>query len=124
MYQIARDRFGDSALLVKEDTIRGKAIPVLSRFVYLNLSPFTDVYNAISPSIPFVVIPKDNSIFGPVTETYDLLRDEKVGRQIFVREELTLPIRHSFVVRKGAKLQDIKRVLSHEQVLNAILSFS
>lgn len=71
-----------------------------------------------------MVIPKDNSIFGPVTETYDLLRDEKVGHQIFVREELTLPIRHSFVVRKGAKLQDIKRVLSHEQVLNALLSFS
>jgi len=103
-HQIAIERFGDSALLVKEDTIRG-------------------VYNALSPLIPFVVIPKDNSIFGPVTETYDLLRDEKMGSQIFVREELTLPIRHSFLVRKGAKLQDIKRVLSHEQALGQCTNF-
>lgn len=66
------------------------------------------------------MVPKENSIHGPVIETYDLLRDEKIGEQIFIREELTMAIKHSLIVRKGTKLKEIRRVLSHEQVGSVI----
>ena len=70
------------------------------------------------------MVPKENSIHGPVIETYDLLRDEKIGEQIFIREELTMAIKHSIIVRKGTKLQDIRKVLSHEQVGSTIILVS
>ena len=81
----------------------------------LNNGP-AEVFRAVSPEIPFGLLPQENSIFGTVTETYDLLRLPEVGTERFVRGELILPVQHSLLVRRGVKLEDIDRVLSHEQV--------
>lgn len=71
--------------------------------------------NALSQEIPFAVVPQENSIFGNVTETYDLLRLPEMGKVKFVQGEVTLGVRHCLVVRNGVKLEQIQRILSHEQ---------
>lgn len=70
----------------------------------------------MSPTIPFGVVPQENTIFGSVIETYDQLRHSNVGKGLFVVGEVTLGVQHCLLARKGVPLSDIKNVLSHEQV--------
>lgn len=69
----------------------------------------------MSSDIPFGLLPQENSIYGTVTETYDLLRSPEVGMNKFVKGEATLPVRHHLLVRRGVKLGDVHKILSHEQ---------
>jgi len=62
------------------------------------------------------LLPQENSIFGIVTETYDLLRSSELGENKWIRGAVTLSVQHCLVVRRGKTMRDIKRVLSHEQV--------
>jgi prephenate dehydratase len=71
-----------------------------------------DVFTVLSERIPVGVIPHENSIFGTVTETYDLLRDTSR----FVCGEVTRKIEHCLLVQKGVQIHQIKRIFSHEQV--------
>ncbi|KAH9937077.1 Prephenate dehydratase-domain-containing protein [Fomitopsis serialis] len=103
-YQCAKTGFGSSVEYVERPSI-------------------TEVFNAVSPDVPFGLLPQENSVFGTVTETYDLLRLPEVGTGKFIRGELVLPIRHSLVVRRGVKLEDVERVLSHEQALGQCSRF-
>ncbi|KAF9822063.1 hypothetical protein IEO21_00057 [Rhodonia placenta] len=103
-YQCARNAFGDSVEYIERQTI-------------------TDVFNAVSEEIPFALIPQENSFFGTVTETYDLLRLPEVGQQKFVRGETTHAVRHSLLVRRGVKLENVQRVMSHEQALGQCARF-
>lgn len=78
----------------------------------MHLSP-ADVFLSLSYAVPFGVVPQENSIFGSVTETYDVLRKPDTG---VVCGEVTLAVQHCLLVRRGVKLEDIEQVLSHEQV--------
>ena len=71
------------------------------------------VFNALCSEVPIGVVPQENSIFGSVIETYDLL---KVPDAAFIRGEITLKVEHCLLVRKGVQYSNIKRILSHEQV--------
>jgi prephenate dehydratase len=62
------------------------------------------------------LLPQENSIFGIVTETYDLLRSSELGENKWIRGAVTLSVQHCLIVRRGKTMRDIKRVLSHEQV--------
>ena len=62
------------------------------------------------------VIPAENSIFGSVVETLDLLRLPEVGNEKVVAGQVVLEVQHCLLAAKGTKLGDIKNVLSHEQV--------
>lgn len=90
---------------------------------YIERGSITDVFNAVSAEIPFALIPQENSVYGTVTETYDLLRLPEVGKQKYVRGEVTLAVRHCLVVRRGVKIENVRRVMSHEQALGQCARF-
>ncbi|TFK41061.1 Prephenate dehydratase-domain-containing protein [Crucibulum laeve] len=76
------------------------------------------VFHALSETIPLGVVPQENSIFGNVIETYDAL--QHAG---FVRGEITLKVQHCLLVRKGVKMDDIQKIMSHEQALGQCQDF-
>ncbi|KAI0721240.1 PDT-domain-containing protein [Cerioporus squamosus] len=90
---------------------------------YAEQSSITDVFRAVSAEVPFAVIPQENSTYGSVIDTYDALRSPEAGQTVFVRGELTLAVKHCLVVRSGVKLEDIQRVMSHEQALGQCSRF-
>lgn len=61
-------------------------------------------------------VPIENSTHGSVIETYDALRQPRMGSTGFVRAEHILAIKHCLVGAKGATLSGIKSISSHEQV--------
>ncbi|KIJ68343.1 hypothetical protein HYDPIDRAFT_82790 [Hydnomerulius pinastri MD-312] len=90
---------------------------------YLAQPTIADVQQTLSASVPFGLIPQENSINGSVVETYNLLRIPAVGIKTFVRGFTSLGIQHSLVVRQGVKIGDIEHVLSHEQALGQCRSY-
>src|SRR3954467_15911210 len=65
------------------------------------------------------LIPLENSLAGSVAEHYDLL----LSRDVFIDREFRLRIRHNLIAAPGAKLKDIKRVLSHPIALDQCRDF-
>ncbi|KDR85090.1 hypothetical protein GALMADRAFT_233707 [Galerina marginata CBS 339.88] len=87
---------------------------------YDERNSIADVFRALSPEVPLGVVPQENSIFGIVIETYDILRSPTAN---FIRGEITLKVEHCLLVRKGVKLNQIQRVMSHEQALGQCRDF-
>jgi prephenate dehydratase len=56
------------------------------------------------------VVPIENSIEGSVNITQDILTFESEAKII---RELTLPIKHNLIAKKGIKINKIKKVISH-----------
>jgi len=75
---------------------------------------FDDVFNLVeSGEVTYGFIPVENTIAGTVVENYDLL----FANDIFVIAEAYLPIRHTLLAKKGARLENIKEALSHPHAL-------
>ncbi|EDR15630.1 uncharacterized protein LACBIDRAFT_300746 [Laccaria bicolor S238N-H82] len=87
---------------------------------YLERKTIADVFSSLSPSVPLGVVPQENSTFGSVIETCNALRGSHPG---FVRGEVLLKIDHCLLVRKGVKLDEIRKVMSHEQALGQCQEF-
>ena len=68
----------------------------------------------ISGSAGQGVVPVENSLQGPVTETLDLLIHEDILR---IGHELVLPIEHCLVAKPGTAPDEIAMVFSHPQAL-------
>ena len=66
------------------------------------------------------VVPIENSLEGSVTFTLDLLIGET---DLFVRNELVIPIDHCLVVVAGTDMEAIRAVYSHPQALAQCRSF-
>jgi prephenate dehydratase len=76
---------------------------------------FAAVISAVETGLAeFGVIPVENSIEGPVTAALDLLIHET---SLMLCAEVVVPIRHVLVGTEGARLEDIRTVMSHPQAL-------
>lgn len=77
-------------------------------------SSFYDVFAAVeSGEVKYGMIPLENSYAGRVSEIHDLLQKHEVS----IVAEHFFPITHNLAALDGAKLEDIKEVLSHPQAL-------
>ncbi len=75
---------------------------------------FYDVFTAVENNeAKYGIIPLENSYAGRVAEIHDLLQRHDVS----IVAEHFFPITHNLVGLRGAKLEDIKEVLSHPQAL-------
>jgi len=59
----------------------------------------------------------ENSLFGSVTATYDLLHDAFGDGELHLSDEILLPVFHALLALPGASLGGIRRVLSHPVAL-------
>ncbi|KAI9572877.1 Prephenate dehydratase-domain-containing protein [Boletus coccyginus] len=84
---------------------------------YLARPTITDVQQTLSVVVPFGIIPQENSINGSVVESYNVLRIPAVGQETFVRGVTVFAVKHSLVARRGVKLENVEKILSHEQAL-------
>lgn len=120
--QAAYDRFSETVDYLPRNTISGpcRTTPmkrILLPSVSAKLTAGADVFHSVGPSpAHLALLPQENSIFGIVTETYNLLRSSDVGRSKWIRGAVVLSVQHCLVVRRGKTIRDIKKVLSHEQV--------
>lgn len=75
---------------------------------------FDDVFDLVnSAEVTFGFIPVENTIAGTVVENYDLL----FANDLFVIAEVYLPVRHTLLAKKGARLEEIKEARSHPHAL-------
>ncbi|KIK71104.1 hypothetical protein GYMLUDRAFT_185503 [Collybiopsis luxurians FD-317 M1] len=87
--------------------------------VYCEKPTIADAIGSLD-SLDYAVVPRENSIYGSVIETFDNLRFLETG---FIQGEIVLKIQHCLIVKEGAKLTDIDHVLSHEQALGQCRKF-
>ncbi len=75
---------------------------------------FEDVFIKVkNGSVDFGIIPIENSLYGSVFETYDLL----LQYSLTIVGELNLQINHCLLANQNYKLEDIKKIYSHPQAL-------
>ena len=81
---------------------------------------FESVFNAVEKGLcQYGVLPVENSSAGSVTEVYDLMMRHK----FYIVKGIKLHINHALVAKKGAKVSDIKEIISHEQALQQCSEF-
>ncbi len=81
---------------------------------------FEGVFQAIQSGLcEYGVLPIENSSYGSVNEVYDLMRKYRFS----IVRGLRLKIDHRLLARPGAKLSDIKEIISHEQAIGQCGAF-
>ncbi len=83
-------------------------------------SSFDSVFSAIeSGECRYGVLPIENSTAGSVKKVYELM----LHHNFHIVRSVRIKIDHNLLSRRGAKLSDIKEVVSHEQAINQCSSF-
>jgi chorismate mutase / prephenate dehydratase len=81
---------------------------------------FEGVFQAIQSGLcQYGVLPIENSSYGSVNEVYDLMRKYRFS----IVRGLRLKIDHRLLARPGAKLSDIREIISHEQAIGQCGAF-
>ncbi len=81
---------------------------------------FESVMQAVSDGrVKYGVLPVENSNAGCVEAVYSLLN--KYG--VYIVREVKCSVRHSLLARRGAKLEEIREVISHEQAVSQCSEF-
>ncbi len=81
---------------------------------------FEDAFEALSlKNADYAVLPIENSSTGMISEVAELL----IKYRYYIIGEVCVPIRHCLLGIKGAKIEDIKKIYSHEQAIMQCESF-
>ncbi|MDL2287488.1 chorismate mutase [Eubacteriales bacterium OttesenSCG-928-G02] len=81
---------------------------------------FEGVFSSVQSELcKYGILPLENSIYGSVTEVYDLMK--KYNFKIV--KSLKLKIEHNLIANPGVKKSDIKEIISHEQALGQCSEF-
>ena len=81
---------------------------------------FESVFRAVEQNLcQYGILPIENSIHGSVTQVYDLMHKYNFHIVKSVKQK----IHHTLLVNKGAKLEDIKEIYSHEQAIGQCSDF-
>ncbi len=79
-----------------------------------------EVFAAVQEgTLPYGIIPVENSQVGSISRSYDLLLDSDV----MVRGETQVRVTHCLIANKGATLETVKKVYSHPQALGQSQGF-
>jgi prephenate dehydratase len=89
---------------------------------YVAKGSIREVFGALDESVTLALVPLENSTYGSVVETYDTFRDPRMGSKVFVRSEHVLAIQHCLIALPGTRMEEITRIISHEQVRSASAS--
>ncbi|MGA2905812.1 MAG: prephenate dehydratase [Candidatus Korobacteraceae bacterium] len=93
---------------------------MLPRAVVVPCARSAEVFDRLQTgSLNAAVIAIENSLAGSVAEHFDLL----LKRDVFVRAEFYLRIRHNLIASPGVTLQHVRRVLSHPVALDQCRNF-
>ena len=81
---------------------------------------FEGVFQAVEKGFcRYGILPIENSLYGSVTEVYDLM-----SRYNFhIARSIRLKIDHALLAKKGTKLSDIREIASHAQALGQCSAF-
>ncbi len=87
---------------------------------YIAYPNFTEAYNAVlSGECDTCVLPLENSFAGDVGVVMDLI----FSGSLYINQVIELDVIHNLLVKKGTKLEEIKKVISHQQALNQCLEY-
>ena len=87
---------------------------------FLYFKNFGAVISAVDQKLcRFGVLPLENNTYGSVRAVYRLLQT----REVSIAYAMRLKIDHVLLVKEGTALQDIRRVISHEQALGQCEAF-
>ncbi len=81
---------------------------------------FEDVFKAVeSGACKYGILPIENSIHGTVIAVYDLMKNYN----FHIIKSVKLKINHALMANKGAKISDIKEIVSHQQAIGQCSEF-
>lgn len=81
---------------------------------------FDAVFSAIESGLcRYGILPIENSTAGSVKKVYDLM----ISRNFSIVRTFRLKIDHNLLANKGAKLENIREIYSHEQAINQCSEF-
>ncbi len=81
---------------------------------------FEGVFQAIDSGLcRYGVLPIENSSYGSVTEVYDLMRKYRFS----IVRSVRLKIDHRLLAKPGAKLENIREIVSHDQAVGQCSEF-
>ena len=90
----------------------------LADITYFN--DFNAVFQAVEKKLcRYGVLPIENSTSGTIDQVCDLMLDHR----FFIVRSCRLQVRHSLLLSPGAKLEDVREVISHEQGLKQCAGF-
>ena len=86
----------------------------------LYVNTFNDVFNAVERGMcPYGVLPIENSTAGSVTQVYDLMERHHFHIVRAARQRID----HRLLAMPGARLEEIREIVSHEQALRQCSAF-
>lgn len=76
---------------------------------------FSKAYSGVEKGLyDCAVLPLENSYAGEVGNVMDLI----FSGELFINRVMELPVRHCLIAKKGARIENIKKVISHPQALS------